>query len=268
MKGVDFFAKYIKPHKFRGKGFLHPVPTGKVRDGLWAVHQLDVNFWLYEREGTAIAIDTGYKDIPVAEAAGLKGAPAFQDVAAVFLTHADFDHAGGLVGDHPLFSGLPVYLHRKEEAMLLGEAIRVKKGPIRAKNSIVYKGDYTLLDDGDVVEIGPIRVEILAMPGHTPGHAAYLVDDKILFSGDCIAVSGGVGYGFFDFFNLDTKQNLRSIAKLKERFGDRRPDLLCTGHSGYTADPAMFDALEQTAKGSRKHPFDPTAPKDPFASRP
>src|SRR3954462_13582383 len=56
-----------------------------------------------------------------------------------------------------------------------------------------------LLHDGDVVEVGTIRVEVIHTPGHTPEHLAFLITDTLaaktpmgLLSGDFIFV-GDVG---------------------------------------------------------------------------
>jgi hydroxyacylglutathione hydrolase len=58
---------------------------------------------------------------------------------------------------------------------------------------------HTPLDDGDVIEVGSLKVQALFTPGHTPEHMAYLVTDpaiserpQLLFSGDMLFV-GEVG---------------------------------------------------------------------------
>jgi hydroxyacylglutathione hydrolase len=47
------------------------------------------------------------------------------------------------------------------------------------------------LKDGDAVELGRIRAEVLAVPGHTQGHLAYwFAEDKALFCGDTLFALG------------------------------------------------------------------------------
>lgn len=42
-----------------------------------------------------------------------------------------------------------------------------------------------LLQDGEVLEIGRRRLQVIWTPGHTPGHCCYLdLDDRVLFVGD------------------------------------------------------------------------------------
>ena len=44
--------------------------------------------------------------------------------------------------------------------------------------------------DGDTLQVGASSVRVLSTPCHTRGHVLYLVDDKILFTGDTLFVNG------------------------------------------------------------------------------
>lgn len=46
-----------------------------------------------------------------------------------------------------------------------------------------------LLDDGNVVDVGTLRIEILAVPGHTSGDIAFRVQDRVL-TGDSLLIGG------------------------------------------------------------------------------
>ena len=263
---IDFFAKYIKPVRFRGTGMLNPAPTGKVTKNLFAVKQYDVNFWLYKTKEGYLAIDSGYINFPNPEEEIEKLGIHSDDVKWVFLTHADCDHAGGIAEGGPrLFKNAVIYLLDQEEQMILGQEIRFRKGPFKIKNPIKRTSGYELLKNHQVIQAGESTVEILHIPGHTKGHSVYLVDGEVLFSGDSIAVNKDGGWGFFDFFNMSTKENQRSLYILKEFVEKRKPTLVCTGHSGYTDKiDCLFRHMESPGSGSKKHPFDPEAPYDTF----
>ena len=47
-----------------------------------------------------------------------------------------------------------------------------------------------------IFEVEGIKVEAIPVPGHTVGHTVYIVDDKILISGDCLAINETGGYAF------------------------------------------------------------------------
>jgi len=46
------------------------------------------------------------------------------------------------------------------------------------------------LKDGDILEIGSVKVEAIATPGHTDSHNAYLVDGTHLLTGDALLIRG------------------------------------------------------------------------------
>ncbi len=57
--------------------------------------------------------------------------------------------------------------------------------------------DHRALRDGDVIELGEVKIEVLATPGHTPEHVSFLADDTArsdgphaLFSGGALLVGG------------------------------------------------------------------------------
>jgi len=67
----------------------------------------------------------------------------------------------------------------------------------RARGSVRY--DFTPLADGHVLELGQVRVQVIATPGHTPEHVAYLITDRArgedpwcVLTGDSLLV-GDVG---------------------------------------------------------------------------
>jgi glyoxylase-like metal-dependent hydrolase (beta-lactamase superfamily II) len=79
------------------------------------------------------------------------------------------------------------------------------------------------LDDGDVLEVGELRVEVLHVPGHTPGSLLYLVEGQgtehpHLFTGDSL-FPGGVGNTFGD---ADAFEQLLSgiVGRVFERLPD------------------------------------------------
>ena len=64
MSLIDYFAIHIVPRMYRGKGALHPAPTGKRTDVVSCVREYDVNIFFLRKGDTLIAIDAGYKSHP------------------------------------------------------------------------------------------------------------------------------------------------------------------------------------------------------------
>ena len=96
MSLIDYFAIHIVPRMYRGKGALHPAPTGKLTETVRCVREYDVNIFFLRRGETLIAIDAGYKGHPSLLNRCRKIGVDPAKVQALFLTHADADHAGGM----------------------------------------------------------------------------------------------------------------------------------------------------------------------------
>lgn len=140
--------------------------------------------------------------------------------AAILLTHGHFDHILGIPGLRKVWPELPVYCHA---------------GDVPAKTSTVAFGStfptvtafggVKTYKEGDVVNIGPISVEVLETPGHTPGSVVLKVED-ILFTGDTL-FRGSCGRT--DLEGGDGYQLLASLKKLALLEGDYQ---VCPGHEG------------------------------------
>jgi glyoxylase-like metal-dependent hydrolase (beta-lactamase superfamily II) len=105
-------------------------------------------------------------------------------VGLLLHTHAHFDHILA-TGEIAAATGAAVLLPKDDLALyedLPRQALKfgiVAKGPPRPDR---------LLGDGETVEIGTLRLEVLHTPGHTPGSASYLLRQPVnlLFSGDTL----------------------------------------------------------------------------------
>ncbi|MBR9977808.1 MAG: MBL fold metallo-hydrolase [Bacteroidetes bacterium] len=101
---------------------------------------------------------------------------------AIVLTHGHFDHVGDVA---PLARslGTPVYIH-PADAPMLEQPMSNFPGldlPIEGMKAT------HLLEGGDVLECGGLRLRIIHAPGHTPGHILlYEMRENILLSGDVL----------------------------------------------------------------------------------
>lgn len=266
MKLIDFFGQYIKPHMLKGKRMLNPNVTGIIGQGISCIKEQDVNIWFYRKDDTIIAFDSGYKNYVDIEDQFNKINIKPHQVQTVFMTHVDIDHGGGMDKNCKLiFPQADIYLGENEEGYLTNKLCRFKFGVLKVKNTIRFQKGYKLLKDGDIVNVNNIKIQCIYTPGHTLGHTCYLIDDEILISGDCLAMNNMGGFCFFDFFNINTKLNIKSLHHLEKYISGKNIKMICTGHSGYTCNKEhAFSHIDNIAKASRKEPFDCDAPYDIF----
>jgi glyoxylase-like metal-dependent hydrolase (beta-lactamase superfamily II) len=133
---------------------------------------VDNNIWLVGDDDEVIVVDAAHDHRPIVDGVGSRR------VVAVVCTHGHNDHINAAV---PLAEavGAPIWLHPDDR--MLWDVVWPDRAP-----------DAELVD-GQVIEVGGGRLEVLHTPGHSPGgcclHAA---DDVTLFSGDTL-FNGGPG---------------------------------------------------------------------------
>ena len=260
-----FFDQHIKPLMLRGTKMLHPAQTGILEGGISCIRQGDVNLWFYTKEGKTLAVDCGHLNYPDTEAAFQKIHINPLDVRHVLLTHLDVDHCGGIDAKarNYLFPEAQVYFGEKEKVYLDHTLHRMVKIHKKIYNCVTLKEGYHLLKDEEILHLDGFKIRCILVPGHTVGHMCYLVDDRILFSGDCLAVNQNGGYAFWDFFCQYPDLNKESLKHLKEVVEEDPVQYVCTGHSGFVTDTEhLFDHIDMSAAFKGKEPFDPTAPED------
>ncbi|MBB6672578.1 MBL fold metallo-hydrolase [Cohnella nanjingensis] len=126
----------------------------------------------------AVVIDPGTPDATLLRRLeGLK-------VEAIVLTHAHFDHIGGVDELRQRF-GCPVYLHALEKDWL-GDA--AKNGSARwtdVTGPVATSPPDRFLEDGQRLELLGETFEVLHTPGHSPGSVSLRCGD-LLFAGDAL----------------------------------------------------------------------------------
>ena len=170
-------------------------PAGASADLEW--HRVSFGFvsaYVLVRQGEAAVVDTGSTgSAPDIEAALSEIGLGWDAVGHVILTHKHDDHAGSVT-----------------EVLELADAATGYAGADDI-GSITAPRPLTPVADGDRV----FDLEIIATPGHTPGHVCVL-DSTIglLVAGDALRVEGGVVAGPNASFTEDLTQAHESVRKL------------------------------------------------------
>lgn len=135
-------------------------------------------------------------------------------LSAILLTHAHYDHTGGVAGLEAAFPNTPVYVHKGDV-----EGVNPAMFPPLPKDQVRY------YDEGDQVMVGSISVDVLHTPGHSKGSVVLKAGD-VLFTGDTL-FRGSCGRT--DLPGGSYEQIMASLARLAALPGDYR---VCPGHEG------------------------------------
>ena len=139
------------------------------------------------------------------------------DVKMILLTHGHFDHVLGVQDILAAYPDLPVYITEADypEARDGGQ-FGYSMGEVASVR---------FYDEGDTVELGNLKIDILRTPGHTPGSVTLRVED-VLLTGDTL-FCGSCGRTDFPGGSFGDMQ--RSLKRLADLPGNYR---VYPGHEG------------------------------------
>lgn len=150
---------------------------------------LETNCYIVASDGggAAAVID------PVDDAESIISAAEDEEltITHILLTHGHFDHILAL-DELKKKTGATVAVHPQDASMLesgrncLADELGIAYQPSSAE---------VLLEDGQDIEVGELRIKVLHTPGHTPGGVSFFLadgDEKAVFTGDAL-FSGSIG---------------------------------------------------------------------------
>ena len=150
-------------------------------------------------DSEAILIDSGAEQTKIKRVINkFKLTPAL-----IINTHGHIDH----IGCDDLFD-VPVYVHRLDLALLRDSDLNLSAF---LASPFSVKAEMRALEDKEHIDTAGIRLQVIHVPGHTPGGIALLMEkpeNNILFTGDSLFYQG---IGRTDFPYGDETALLRSI---------------------------------------------------------
>ncbi|MFW9787986.1 MAG: MBL fold metallo-hydrolase [Candidatus Thorarchaeota archaeon] len=161
---------------------------------------------------------------------------SLESITDVVLTHCHIDHIGGVI---PLLEmGSPkLYLHRTEAEPINSGDMSHTLGDTFGADLPPFKID-VMLEEGDVVDFGDVKLEVFHTPGHSEGSIVMQVQGSgILFTGDTMFPGGS--FGRVDF---PTGSATKLVASLK-RISEMDFDIGLPGHMNAIKFNARHSAL-------------------------
>jgi glyoxylase-like metal-dependent hydrolase (beta-lactamase superfamily II) len=170
-------------------------------------------------------------------------------VAAILLTHGHPDHTAA-IGQFPRAQVMAL-----EAEVPLVEGRAGSRGPVTRLFPVSPTGVRVVrvLRDGDVVTLGGASIRVYAVPGHTAGSAAYLVDG-VLFVGDSADVTtDGSLQGSPWIFSDSQAENRASLVRLERRLSADGASVtaIVPAHSGTTEGLAPLSAFARANEDTR-----------------
>ena len=194
----------------------------KISDHFWIIEENGVRLFLFEGDRRAMLIDTGFGTLQLHKmVTELTDLPVY-----VVNTHADKDHTGC----NRDFKD--IYMHPAEMDQYknkLPNGCRVE--------------DVSPLWEGDIIDLGFWKFEVILTPGHTPGSIMLLEREKrMLISGDTI--QDGDIYMFGAGRNIWAFQNsLKKLIDMSDTF-----DSIWPSHGSYPLTTEIIPGILQGAQ--------------------
>lgn len=179
---------------------VRALTVGPLEENCWLLHD-DVS-------GTVVMVDPGDEAERICTAVAETGGT----LSAIWLTHAHFDHVGALAGVKRVFPHVPVLLHAADGPVYAWASRAAASYGIRLEQPEAPEGE---LKEGDVVHCGGTAFEVWHLPGHSPGHVAF-IGGGMMIGGD-VLFAGSIGRSdlpLSDPAALD--RSLRRVATLPE----------------------------------------------------
>ncbi|MBX9927564.1 MAG: MBL fold metallo-hydrolase [Gemmatimonadaceae bacterium] len=171
---------------------VHTV--GPLQENCYLLHDL--------ASGGAVLVDPG--DEPQRLLVAIERAGA--RLEAIWLTHAHVDHIGGIAGIRRIWE-VPIHLHPADRQLY------DRAGTIAPMFGIAWDEPPppdVALAEGDTVRLGVHQFAVWHLPGHAPGHVAFI--NETHFVGGDLLFAGSIGRT--DLPGCDPAAMERSLARV------------------------------------------------------
>ena len=215
---------------------IAPYEVTKIEDNFYVIDEGGVRCFLFVGKDEAFMIDSGFgKGNILLQIREITDLPV-----TLVMTHADGDHTG---------------CNQYFEKMMICSA----EMPYYESHKGPEMKEVILLNDGDKIELGDYKFTVVHIPGHTPGSAAYLEEDRrFLIGGD--SIQDGAVFMFGEGRDLDAY-----IASMKRLNGMRdKFDKIYASHNSLTVGSDIIPEALEAAEKLKAGELEGVKPPMPF----
>ena len=117
-----------------------------------------------------------------------------EDVAWIINTHAHPDHAGGNLIFQEKY-GTNIACHRRAARWIEDMPLQARERPVFGFDTLVAGSSQVArkLEDGDIIDLGGLTLQVIFTPGHAPGLMSLLCpEERTILTGDTIPPTYGL----------------------------------------------------------------------------
>ena len=131
----------------------------------------------------AVLVDPGAEPDQIVQMVRASGAT----LDAIWLTHAHIDHIGAIAPLKRVWD-VPIYMHPADKPLYDRGAIQAGAYGLPFEQPPDPDHD---LAEGDILRVGSLQFDVLHVPGHAPGHVAFVGGGQML--GGDLLFAGSIG---------------------------------------------------------------------------
>ena len=202
---------------------VYQVKGGCVDVEYLVLGPIENNVYLIDDGATTFVVDPACNPQVILDALGERVPEC------IVITHGHWDHTGAAAALREA-TGAPVIASAADEGRITGE-----RGEARHRRLTTPCTVDRTVGDGDVLEIGDMRWQVIATPGHTPGGLCFYLPSADGRSGAPVLISGDTlfagTHGRTDFEESDPAAMRTSLKRLAELPDDT---IVLPGHNNMT----------------------------------
>lgn len=201
---------------------ITPIEDGATFGSVEVVQDWFTSTGLVRSGDTTLMVDAGFRERAMRRSLEKRGVEP-EDVDHVLLTHGHGDHVAALA----LYSNAEIWALPEEDSVLEEQGVSATSDLVAGSQSF-----------------GDITVEVLPVPGHTPGSAVYVIDGVALLGDTAQIAKDGRLTPVAEKYSEDPEEAEKSLGTMAQALLDLGVSVILPSHSGPGDDETLQAYLD------------------------